>query len=112
MSKTARRAALAAVLKRLPSYTKPRWPKPGEKPHNTIELLSGAEFEGGDLVRDIGTYLSPMLEPSWPHKIPKRLLNAMKGLRSEGLSQTRTALRLRLVSHTGSACRSAFGAGP
>lgn len=83
MSKTARLAALAAVRKRLPSYTKPRWPKPGEKPHNTIELLSGAEFEGGDLVRDIGTYLSPMLEPSWPHKIPKRLLTIMKGLRSD-----------------------------
>ncbi|WP_375275630.1 AAA family ATPase [Methylorubrum thiocyanatum] len=83
MSTTARRAALAAVLKRLPSYTKPRWPKPGEKPHNTIELLSGAEFEGGDLVRDIGTYLSPMLEPSWPHKVPKRLLTIMKGLRSD-----------------------------
>lgn len=83
MSSTARRAALAAVLKRLPSYTKPRWPKPGEKPHNTIELLSGAEFEGGDLVRDIGTYLTPMLEPAWPHKIPKRLLTIMKGLRSD-----------------------------
>ncbi|AWI91969.1 AAA family ATPase (plasmid) [Methylobacterium sp. DM1] len=92
MSKTARRAALAAVLKRLPSYTKPRWPKPGEKPHNTIELLSGAEFEGGDLVRDIGTYLSPMLEPSWPHKIPKRLLNAMKGLRSDP-----SVARMRMV---------------
>lgn len=83
MSSTARRAALAAVLKRLPSYTKPRWPKPGEKPHNTIELLSGAEFEGGDIVRDIGMYLSPMLEPAWPHKVPKRLLTIMKGLRSD-----------------------------
>ena len=83
MSSTARRAALAAVMKNLRSYTKPRWPKPGEKPHNTIELLSGAEFEGGDLVRDIGTYLSPMLEPSWPHKVPKRLLTIMKGLRAE-----------------------------
>lgn len=83
MTTTARRAALAAVLKRLPSYTKPRWPKPGEKPHNTVELLSGAEFEGGDLVRDIGTYLSPMLEPDWPHKLPKRLLTLMKGLRSD-----------------------------
>ena len=92
MSSTARRAALSAVLKRLPSYTKPRWPKPGEKPHNTIELLSGAEFEGGDLIRDIGNYLSPMLEPAWPHKIPKRLLNAMKGLRSDP-----TLARLRLL---------------
>ncbi|GJD54336.1 Lon protease [Methylobacterium dankookense] len=83
MTTTARRAALAAVMKNLRSYTKPRWPKPGEKPHNTIELLSGAEFEGGDVVRDIGMYLSPMLEPSWPHKVPKRLLTIMKGLRAE-----------------------------
>ena len=92
MSTTARRAALAAVMKNLRSYTKPRWPKPGEKPHNTIELLSGAEFEGGDVVRDIGTYLSPMLEPAWPHKLPKRLLNAMKGLRAEP-----SLARLRMV---------------
>lgn len=92
MTTTARRAALAAVMKNLRSYTKPRWPKPGEKPHNTIELLSGAEFEGGDVVRDIGTYLSPMLEPAWPHKLPKRLLNAMKGLRAEP-----SLARLRMV---------------
>lgn len=92
MSKTARRAALDRVRKNLPSYTKPRWPKPGERPHATHELLSGAEFEGGDLVRDIGTYLSPMLEPDWPHKIPKRLLQAMKGLRSDP-----SLARMRLV---------------
>ena len=92
MTTTARRAALAAVTKNLRSYTKPRWPKPGERPHNTIELLSGAEFEGGDLVRDLGTFLSPMLEPDWPHKIPKRLLTAMKGLRTEP-----TLARMRIV---------------
>ncbi|MGE7152448.1 AAA family ATPase [Methylorubrum rhodesianum] len=92
MSKTARRAALDRVRKNLPSYTKPRWPKPGERPHATHELLSGAEFEGGDLVRDIGTYLSPMLEPDWPHKIPKRLLQAMKGLRNDP-----SVARMRMV---------------
>lgn len=83
MSSTARRAALAAVTKNLRSYTKPRWPKPGERPHNTIELLSGAEFEGGDVLRDLASFLAPMLEPDWPHKIPKRLLQAMKGLRND-----------------------------
>ncbi|KQO89448.1 AAA family ATPase [Methylorubrum sp. SL192] len=83
MSTTARRAALAAVRKNLTSYTKPRWPQPGERPHATHELLSGAEFEGGSVLQDLANYLAPMLEPAWPHKLPKRLMSAMKGLRSE-----------------------------
>ncbi|CAX21898.1 putative AAA ATPase domain protein [Methylorubrum extorquens DM4] len=83
MSTTARRAALAAVRKNLPAYTKPRWPKPGEKPHNTVELLSGAEFEGGNVLQDLATYLAPMLQPAWPHKLPKRLMQVMKGLCAE-----------------------------
>jgi ATP-dependent Lon protease len=83
MSTTARRAALARVRKNLASYTKPRWPKPGERPHATHELLSGAEFDGGSALQDLATYLAPMLDPAWKHKLPKRVMTLLKGLRSD-----------------------------
>lgn len=80
MSSTARRAALARVRKHLASYTKPRWPKLGERPHATHELLSGAEFDGGSVLLDLATYLAPMLDPAWKHKLPKRLASQLKAL--------------------------------
>lgn len=79
------RAAIAAVRKSLGLYTEPRWPA-GGVPHSTIELLAGAEFLDVSVLMDCRAYLGPMLEPRFPHKLPSRLLKAVRSLHA-GASQ-------------------------
>lgn len=77
MSSKSRAAAVAAVRTHIDAYTKPRWPQ-GEKPHTTLELLSGAEFIGGDAFQDALAFLAPLLDRASPHKIPRPLSTVMK----------------------------------
>lgn len=84
MSKTDRASVMAnyvqAVRKRLSSYQEPRFPKPLEPPHSTYDLLSGAEFVGGDVRRDIEQYLYVLVEKRSPHRFPQRLDKSIRAV--------------------------------
>jgi ATP-dependent Lon protease len=84
MSKTDRASVMAnyvqAVRKRLSSYQEPRFPKKLEPPHSTYDLLSGAEFVGGDVRRDIEQFLDVLVEKRSPHRFPQRLDKSIRAV--------------------------------
>ncbi|MCK2055284.1 AAA family ATPase [Methylobacterium sp. 37f] len=84
MSKTDRAAVMAgyvaAVRKKLTSYSEPRLPSLIDPPHSTLDLLSGAEFVGSDACRDIEEFLTPLIEKRSPHRFPLRLERSIKSV--------------------------------
>jgi ATP-dependent Lon protease len=83
MSKSARATTMAnyvnAVRKRLANYQEPRFPKNNEL-HSTLDLLSGAEFVGADVRRDVEFYLDPLVAKKSPHRFPQRLDKSIRAV--------------------------------
>lgn len=77
-----RATAVGAIRAAADAFGKPRYPKQGVDgvyaPFTTDELLSGAEFLGGNIHDDIDAYLAPLLAKSSPHKYPRRFMSALR----------------------------------
>lgn len=72
-----RPAAVAAVRRKLASYTTARWPTAGT-PNTTLELLSGAEMVGGSVLDDLDVVLSPLVAKGSPHRLTPPLRKAIR----------------------------------
>lgn len=68
----ARDGYVMAARKHLTAYTQARWPKEGEL-FTTVELLSGAEMAGADVLEDVPAYLAPLSGDRCPHRFPARV---------------------------------------
>lgn len=70
-------SAKAAVRKNRAVFEKARWPSEDFPIPSTLDLLSGAEFVGGDVYADLRVVIAPLVSQSCPHRFPDALDEAL-----------------------------------
>lgn len=66
-------AAKRSVRQHIALFRDPRWPHDDFPVPSTLDVLSGAEFVGGDVYADLKAVCLPLVAEDCPHKLPTEL---------------------------------------